>query len=184
MAATDRPALSRRQFFRTLLGRGAPSADSADRTPTADPHAAGNAAYAAGDFPAAVVAYRASVRQDLANTALRTRLGQALYATGQYIQARVEFEHVLRLTDGAAGPARLGLALTLLRLGRTARAGQLLAAFADTARPALTALAQTTAAAVADGAPADLADRIRALEEHARASRLFSLHAAAVSPAP
>lgn len=173
MSAADRPGLSRRQFFQTLLGRGAPPAERDRRRPEAPLHTAGNAAYAAGDFPAAVAAYRISVRQDLSDTRVRARLGYALYATGQPLQARVEFEHVLRLNDGADGLARLGLGLSLLRLGKTARAGHVLADFADVDRPELTALAQATAEALAAGTATDLPDRIRALEDHARTTGLF-----------
>ena len=93
MPSSDRPVFSRRHLFRALLGRDIPPAGTADRQSAAAPHATGDAAYAAGDFPAAVAAYRASVRHDLSNAAVRARLGYALYATGQTIQARVEFEH-------------------------------------------------------------------------------------------
>jgi len=174
MPSSDRPVFSRRHLFRALLGRDIPPAGTADRQSAAAPHATGDAAYAAGDFPAAVAAYRASVRHDLSNAAVRARLGYALYATGQTIQARVEFEHAVRLTEGKDVLASLGLALTLLRLGKSSRAGQVLAAFADAERPELTALAVATAAALAAaGEPVATEEHIRALEDQARAAGLF-----------
>ena len=100
--------VSRRNLFRALLGRDIP-AGHAQCAPESDRHAAGDAAYAAGDFPAAVAAYRASVRGDLSNPTARARLGCALYATGRHIQARVEFEHVLRLEGANLSLARMGL---------------------------------------------------------------------------
>jgi hypothetical protein len=142
MRFADRPVFSRRHLIRALLGRPLPRC-GADAPPAATvSHAAGDAAYAAGDFPAAVTAYRTSVRQDLANTAVRTRLGYALYAIEQRIQAKVEFEHALRLTQGRDVLARLGLALTLLRLDKPGRAGELLAGFTDAGRPTLVSRAQ------------------------------------------
>ena len=101
MSPADRPTVvSRRNLVRALLGRNIPPSGEEARQTQADPHAAGDAAFIAGDFAGAVAAYRASVRGDLSNVAVRTRLGQALFLTGQFIQARVEFEHALRLTDG------------------------------------------------------------------------------------
>lgn len=156
MSPTDRPTVvSRRNLVRALLGRDVPPSGGRTRQAPVDPHAAGDAAFIAGDFPAAVAAYRASVRGDLSNVAVRTRLGQALFLTGHPIQARVEFEHTLRLTDGANAMARLGLTLCLLELGKTAKAAAILAAFADPERPELEAQARSLATALeSDAAPA------------------------------
>ncbi|WP_428562789.1 MAG: tetratricopeptide repeat protein [Solidesulfovibrio sp. DCME] len=167
MADNDRPTFSRRHLVRALLGREIPKPGPQAEAP--DRHAAAEAAYAAGDYPAAVTAYRASVRGDLSNPEARLRLGHALFATGQMIQARVEFEHVLRLTDGAAPTARLLLGLTLLALGKREKAASQLAAFTDPDRPELETAAREAASRLeneAGAAPADtdaLATRLLAL---------------------
>lgn len=174
MAHDDTPrTVSRRHLFRALLGREAPTENSPPDQPAPDPHAAGDAAFAAGDYPAAAAAYRASVRGDLSNTAVRLRLGQALYAMGQHIQARVEFEHVLRLTDGADGAARVGLGLTLLGLGKAQRAASVLAAFEDAGRPELAETARTIADRLAGEDAPDCAGMRRELERMARMTALF-----------
>lgn len=135
MARDDRPNVSRRHLVHALLGRDIPAEQP--NAPAPDRHAAGDAAYAAGDYAAAIPAYRASIRGDLSNAPVRARLGHALYTTGAFIQARVEFEHVLRLTGGRAPMARLCLGLTLLALGKTEKALLTLEAFADADRPEL-----------------------------------------------
>ena len=172
MSPADRPTVvSRRNLVRALLGRTLPPAGGEAGPPQADPHAAGDAAFIAGDFAGAVTAYRASVRGDLSNVAVRTRLGQALFLTGQFIQARVEFEHALRLTDGQDPMARIGLCLCLLELGKTAKAAVTLAAFADPERPELETQAHDLAAALeADQAPATATGELLAL---AQATGLF-----------
>jgi tetratricopeptide (TPR) repeat protein len=174
MNPPDRPTVSRRHLVRALLGRDIPPAGQAPGQPAPAPHAAGDAAFAAGDFAGAVAAYRASVRADLSNLAVRTRLGQALYLLGQHIQARVEFEHVLRLSEGTDVTARLGLALTCLALDKPAKAAGLLEALADADYPELEALAKSTAAALtADSAQPDLDAPRRDLERLARAGGLL-----------
>ncbi|MGD9609489.1 MAG: hypothetical protein AB7U59_08780 [Desulfovibrionaceae bacterium] len=172
MSPADRPTVvSRRNLVRALLGRNIPPSGENARQPQADPHAPGDAAFIAGDFAGAVTAYRTSVRGDLSNVAVRTRLGQALFLTGQFIQARVEFEHALRLTDGQDPMARIGLCLCLLELGKTAKAAVTLAAFADPERPELEAQARDLAAALeADQAPATATGALLAL---AQATGLF-----------
>lgn len=162
--------VSRRHLVRALLGREIPPQAHNPEQPQADPHAEGDAAYAAKDYAGAVTAYRASVRGDLSNTSVRGRLGYALYVLGQYIQAKVEFEHVLRLTDGADRPARLGLALTFLGMDKPAKAAVLLADMADPEHPDLESLAKATARALtAEEGRADLAATRQALENVARA---------------
>ena len=174
MSPSDRPAVvSRRHLVRALLGREIPPAGPDARPPAGDPHAAGDTAFAAGDFPAAVAAYRTSVRGDLSNAAVRIRLGQALYALGQSIQARVEFEHALRLSEGSNVTARLGLALCLLGLGKTAKAAAFLADLADPEHPELEALAREQAAALAAETPPDPAPARDALLRLAQALSLF-----------
>jgi len=172
MSPADRPTVvSRRNLVRALLGRTLPPSGGEAGQPQADPHALGDAAFIAGDFAGAVAAYRASVRGDLSNVAVRTRLGQALFLTGQFIQARVEFEHVLRLTDGQNPMARIGLGLCLLELGKTAKAAVTLVAFADPERPELEARAHELATALdAEQAPTTATSELLAL---AQATGLF-----------
>lgn len=173
MASSGRP-VSRRHLVRALLGRELPETEESKRQAAASLHAAGDAAFAAGDFVGAVAAYRVSVRSDLSNTAVRTRLGQALYCLGQYIQARVEFEHVLRLSDGADGTARLGLGLTWLALGKTTKAGETLGVLADAAAPDLAAEVRSlTEALDNEGESLDLTARRQRLERLARAGGLL-----------
>lgn len=175
----DKPqAVPRRHLLRALLGREIPTdappgdARAEDGAPR-DPHAAGDAAYANGDYAAAVAAYRASIRGDLSNAPVRARLGQALYALGQFVQARVEFEHVLRLTDGSDPFCRLGLGLTLLGLGKTEKAAATLAAFDDPTRPDLTALAGRIAGRLGQAETPDLTGLRLTLERTARAMALW-----------
>jgi tetratricopeptide (TPR) repeat protein len=173
----DKPrAIPRRHLIRALLGRDIPSATAPapepERTaaaPTGDPHAAGNAAYAAGDYAEAAAAYRTSVRGDLSNPILRARLGYALYATRQLIQAKVEFEHVLHLTNGGDAFARLCLGLTLAALGKADKAAANLEAFDAPQAEELTALCRRIAAKLRDIGNGDPAPLILTLERSARA---------------
>lgn len=173
MTNDTRPTVSRRNLVRALLGRDTPASPPDATQPTANPHAAGDAAYAAGDYPAAVAAYRASIHGDLSNVAVRVRLGHALYVLGQYIQARVEFEHVLRLTDGVDALARMGLGLTFLGLGKGERAAAVLALFEDAGRPELVQAAQAIATRLTSGETPDYAALRLDLEGVARATALF-----------
>ena len=174
----DKPrAIPRRHLIRALLGRDIPSdpahAPEPERTvpaaPAADPHAAGNAAYAAGDYAEAAAAYRASVRGDLSNPIVRARLGYALYATRQLIQAKVEFEHVLHLTNGGDAFSRLCLGLTLAALGKVDKAADNLEAFAAPQAEELVALSRRVAAKLRDIGNGDPAPLILTLERSARA---------------
>jgi Flp pilus assembly protein TadD len=165
----------RRHLIRALLGREIPAATAGQPGPDASagsaaaPHAAGDAAYAAGDFAAAVTAYRATVPGDLSNIPVRSRLGYALYATGQFIQARVEFEHGLRLTNGEDAFCRLGLGLTLLALGKTGKAADLLEAFDAPDLAELTALARRIADRLREAGDTDPTPLRLTLERSARA---------------
>lgn len=168
MKSDPRPTVSRRHLFHALLGREIPTADNA-AAPAVNRHATGDVAYDAGDFPAAVAAYRASIREDLANAPVRLRLGCALYVLGQFIQARVEFEHVLHLTGGEDRLARLCLGLTLLALGKGERAATTLAAFTDPERPELERATGEAARLLAAGEAPDLQGVRHELERMARA---------------
>lgn len=180
----DKPrSFPRRHLIRALLGRELPAesppAATAEPGQAASPHAAGDAAYVIPDYLAAIAAYRESVRGDLSNVAVRNRLGHSLYELGQYIQARVEFEHVLRLTEGRDVFARLGLGLTLIGLGKTEKAVAALQAFDDPERADLTALARR----IADKLPTTEATSYPGLrltlERSARAMGLLPDHGSA-----
>ena len=186
MTADTPRTIPRRHLFRALLGReipteSPPAATAADVAAgrAAPPHAAGDAAYAAADYPAAMAAYRESVRSDLSNPAVRDRLGHCLYELEHYIQARVEFEHVLRLTDGKDVFARLGLGLTLLALGKTEKAMATLKAFDDPERADLTALARRIADKLETADVASFPGLRLTLERSARAMGLLPDHGAA-----
>ena len=183
MTADTPRNIPRRHLFRALLGREIPSGSPPDAEGVAareaDPHAVGDAAYAAADYATAVAAYRESVRGDLSNTATRDRLGYALYALEQYIQARVEFEHVLRLTDGKDLFARLGLGLTLIGLGKTEKAATALLAFDDPERADLTALARRIAGKLETTDATGLPGLRQTLERSARAMGLLPDHGSA-----
>jgi len=56
----------------------------------------GNQAYAVADYAAAIPEYRECIRLFPAHLEGRKRLGYCLYRTGQFLQARLEFERVLR----------------------------------------------------------------------------------------
>jgi len=182
--SADKPrSIPRRHLIRALLGREIPEAAPPEATSgearAASPHAAGDAAYAIPDYLAAIAAYRESVRGDLSNTAVRNRLGHSLYELGQYIQARVEFEHVLRLTDGKDVFARLGLGLTLIGLGKTEKALAALQAFDDPERPDLTALARRIADKLPVTEVTSYPGLRLTLERSARAMGLLPDHGAA-----
>jgi tetratricopeptide (TPR) repeat protein len=180
MTRDTRPTVSRRHLVRALLGRDVlpdrPRADPSAPTgagPETSPYAAADAAYAAGDYAAAIPAYRAIVRGDLSNAVARVRLGHALYELGQPIQARVEFEHVLRLTGGSDRLARLGLGLAFLALGKRERAAATLAAYVDAERPELAAAAAAAARELAGDGEADLPALRQGLDSLARATALL-----------
>ncbi|MFU2210670.1 tetratricopeptide repeat protein [Solidesulfovibrio sp. C21] len=174
MKPDTQPTVSRRNLVRALLGRDtSPAPQAPDAAAAADRHATGDAAYAAGDYTAAVAAYRASTRGDLSNAPVRLRLGYALYALGQYIQARVEFEHVLRLTGGGEPMARLCLGLTLLALGKSERAATTLAAFTDSERPELEKMTGEAARLLAAGEAVDPESLRHGIESAARATAFF-----------
>ena len=181
---TDTPRnIPRRHLFRALLGREIPTESPPNAAPAAgqaaSPHAAGDAAYAAADYPAAMAAYRESVRGDLSNPVVRNRLGHCLYELAHFIQARVEFEHVLRVTDGKDVFARLGLGLTLLALGKTEKAMAALQAFDDPERADLTALARRIAGKLETADTASFPGLRLTLERSARAMGLLPDHGAA-----
>lgn len=89
-----------------------------------------NEAFAAEHWETACEKYREALKAESHNTEARMRLGRAFYRQGKYIQARVEFERVLR-NRGEDNEARLHLGLTLARLERPAKAAEVWREFFD-----------------------------------------------------
>ncbi len=68
-----------------------------------------------GKLDAAIDAFRTYIRQELNDDEARMALGSCLYEKGQLVQAKVEFERVLRIRKNDS-LASLYLTLALLRL--------------------------------------------------------------------
>lgn len=81
----------------------------------------GNEAYAIAEYGEAVPEYRECVRLFPAHLEARKRLGYCLYRIQQYIQAKVEFERVLKETK-KDNYSSLYLGLTMARLGKADKA--------------------------------------------------------------
>jgi len=76
-----------------------------------------NRAYEGHDWDTAVAGYRTFLRAEPDNFKARRRLGYCLYQQGQFIQARVELERVLRaVPDDNESRLYLGLALMRMKL--------------------------------------------------------------------
>jgi tetratricopeptide (TPR) repeat protein len=130
-----KPPLSRRDFLfgglRRLRGDDRPEAPAlAAATQGVAPDAAkqakdafvrGNLAYASARYEAAIPEYRECVRLFPAHLEARKRLGYCLYRTGQFVQARIEFERVLREAK-ADNFSSLYLGLTFASMGRADKA--------------------------------------------------------------
>lgn len=101
----------------------------------------GNVALAAGNLEEAVRHFRTFVKEAPQEALPRLCLGRCLYDLGQYIQARVEFQRALALTEN--GPAHqrdhaiLFLGLCFLRLGKFWKAHDLWHAWHPQGVPAL-----------------------------------------------
>ena len=123
-----RGAISRRAL---LLGRfsGMQGEDLATREALPDLQSA-NLAFERGEWSEAASLYRRHLRQNPDNGEPRQRLGRCLYSLGQYVQARVEFERVLRRKK-MDNQAILFLGLCHARLGRTDRAAELWRSYCD-----------------------------------------------------
>jgi tetratricopeptide (TPR) repeat protein len=74
-------------------------------------------AYAASDYETAIPEYRECIKRLPHHSEARQRLGYCLYRTGQYVQAKVEFDRVLR-DLGKDNFSSLYLGLTLAHLGK------------------------------------------------------------------
>lgn len=87
------------------------------------PLKAANQAYGAGDLERAVDLYREFVKLEPNNPEARKRLGHCLYHQGRHLQARVEFERVLRIRE-KDNFSSLFLGLTHCRMGKPDKAVQ------------------------------------------------------------
>ena len=136
------PNMSRRQLFAKLVPPGVkelaeksrPQTEDVKRRQAAEQADAdamarrvalardGNVALAAGNLDEAALHFRTFVKEAPQEAMPRLCLGRCLYDLGQYIQARVEFQRALALTEN--GPAHqrdhatLFLGLCFLRLGK------------------------------------------------------------------
>lgn len=122
--------------FRRLRGEvdeGRPVARSSETLPVLGE---ADAAYAAADFSTAAAKYRDVLKLEPGNLDARRRLGCALYREGRYVQAKVEFERVLR-TSREDNEAWLYLGLTLARGGSPAKAATVWKNFKDLRNVAL-----------------------------------------------
>lgn len=85
-----------------------------------------------GGLDEAIDAFRSYVRQELNDDEARMALGSCLYEKGQLVQAKVEFERVLRIRKNDS-LASLYLTLVLLRLQKFEKAMKTLAAIENNA---------------------------------------------------
>lgn len=116
-----------------------------------------------GNLDEAIQTFRSHIRQELNDDEARMALGSCLYETGQLIQAKVEFERVLRIRKNDS-LASLYLALTLLRMEKLDKAVKALAAFdGKGADPLVEALANARASLEEQGGAA-MPEVVSALE--------------------
>lgn len=134
MAEKKEVDLSRRNLFvgafRRLRGemdQGRPQARSSETLPILE---AANTAFAAGDFPQAAAKFKELLQKEPNNNDARRRLGCCLYREAKFVQAKVEFERVLR-TNREDHEAWLYLGLTLARGGSPAKAASVWKNFKD-----------------------------------------------------
>jgi tetratricopeptide (TPR) repeat protein len=124
--------VSRRRLLFGFLdrARGVEAAPVAAASQTAPVLAQANAAFAAGDFAAAVGFYKAFLQDESGNDEARQRFGESLYRQGQYIQAKIEFERLLQ-KNRKNTRAILFLGLVLARLDRVQKAAVVWKLFFD-----------------------------------------------------
>ncbi len=107
-----------------------------------------------GDLEEAIQTFRSYIRQELNDDEARMALGSCLYEKEQLVQAKVEFERVLRIRKNDS-LASLYLALTLLRMEKFEKAMKSLAAFEEgEADPLQGALVQVRTTLEAEGSGA------------------------------
>lgn len=118
--------VERRRFLTGFFGRfregfdaGAPVAVS---SAAAAKLKAANEAFSRGEFEPASGQYREFLQAESGNHEARLRLGICRYKQGKHVQAKVEFERVLRERKGKDNDAALYLGLTLTAAGRPEKA--------------------------------------------------------------
>jgi len=119
-----RPVMDRRGMFKALVGRGPkePEPVTPESPEEPDPRfEEGSKALEAGEYEAAVAALRPYVRSWQRHVEARRRLGRALFSLGSFVQAKVEFETVLR-RQGEDALSRAYLGLCLWRMGKEEKA--------------------------------------------------------------
>nr|WP_167941024.1 tetratricopeptide repeat protein [Desulfobaculum xiamenense] len=89
-----------------------------------DAFVSGNAAYARSDYETAIPEYRECLRILPRHSEARQRLGYCLYRAGQHLQAKIEFERVLRERGGRDNFSSLYLGLTLAQMGKRDKAAE------------------------------------------------------------
>lgn len=125
--------LSRRNLFlgafRRLRGEeeGRPQARTSETLPILN---AANTAFAAGNFSEAEAKFKELLQKEPNNNDARRCLGCCLYRQAKFVQAKVEFERVLR-TSREDHEAWLYLGLTLARGGSPAKAASVWKNFKD-----------------------------------------------------
>lgn len=115
---------SRRNFLFGAVRRikkDAPAGPVASTAACIDTIKEANALYVDGDWEAAQGKYRECLDKDKNDADVRYRLGVCLYKTGQFRQAKLEFERALRVRRDYQD-ALLYLGLTLTRLGKPEKA--------------------------------------------------------------
>lgn len=118
------PVMDRRAMFKTLVGRApkVPEPVIPDEPAEPDPlFVSGSQALREGDAEKAVADLRPYVRAHQRHLEARRRLGLALYQLGRYVQARVEFETVLK-RDKSDPLCRASLGLVFFRMGKAEKA--------------------------------------------------------------
>ncbi len=95
-----------------------------------------NHAFELGDFHGALERYDQYLKAEPKNNEVRMRKGRCLYNMGRYIQAKVEFERVLRLRK-EDNESTLHLGLTLARLDKADKASVIWKMYFDPERPVI-----------------------------------------------
>ena len=95
-----------------------------------------NHAFELGDHHGALERYNEYLQTEPKNNEARMRKGRCLYSLGRYIQAKVEFERVLRLRK-EDNESTLHLGLTLARLDKADKAAVIWKMFYDPDRPVI-----------------------------------------------
>ncbi len=107
-----------------------------------------------GNLDEAIETFRTYIRQELNDDEARMALGSCLYEKGQLVQAKVEFERVLRIRKNDS-LASLYLTLALMRMEKYDKVMSLLSALeSDEADPLLEGLMEARTTLESQGADA------------------------------